>query len=171
MFRLFTLAVFMIPATLLPAEMSSVAAQATYRIPKTGTPALSVVPPPGWAAAYDENGNLQLHSADNLAYLQLSILTAADAAATPASTLATAILKGTQAEPYDRTELDSIDGRSGRAFISKTIIDGRTIDVRVVIANVDAADDAVSFKIIRRDAPAADIAALNSLASQVKIVR
>jgi len=122
---------------------AATAAADTYRVPKTGAPALTATLPSGWSGGYDAAGNLHLTPDDHSGAVMLSMTTDPSVAGVPVPTLAAGVFKAIGAPPYSATAPASLAGIAGSAFAgSFTNSAGVVLDVRLVIAKLDGSHQA-----------------------------
>jgi len=146
----------------------------TLRIPKVGDPALSVNMPAGWSSNYDQYGNLQFSSSDRSVNLQLSILTGSLAGAPILDTLnatAASIFKASGAQPYSKSEPGALAGQLGVTYYSTLTTDNVTLNMKVVLAELDSSHVACMTIITRQEAALAQLLALNKLIGVVQLAK
>jgi hypothetical protein len=143
----------------------------TLRIPKDGSPALALDLPANWTAKYDDLGNLQFSSADKSLNVQLSMI---DDPAVEGATLAEVaadIFKQGEISPYTRSTPGSIAGRKGETFFARKSYGNRgTVVFEVTLVKLDGTHIASVGKVTREGATAAQLAPLDVVVRQVRIV-
>jgi len=149
----------------------SAAGAETLRIPEDGEPALALAIPPNWTAKYDDLGNLQYSSADRSLNIQLSVID--DPAVTTATLaeVAASIFKEGGIPAYTRSAPGSIDGRKGETFFTKkTYGNNGTVVFEVTLVKIDSGHIASMGRVTRDGLTAAQLAPLDGVARQVRII-
>jgi hypothetical protein len=143
-----------------------------YRLPKTGAPALIAEAPPGWTGRYTGASEMAISPADDMAVLELSMISDASLAAKPLPEVATQLLRDADLSPrWSSTEPDSIGGVAGQAFTVIIARDGAPVGTaRLVIAKIDPSHIARLTEItLLKETPPEQLEALKGLVSHLRI--
>lgn len=163
---------FLFAAILAGTVAIGAAAAETYRLPQTGTPALVAEAPPGWTGRYTGANEMAISPADDMAVLELAMISDAALAAKPLPEVATQLLRDADLSPrWSSTEPETIGGVSGQAFNVTIARDGAPVGTaRLVIAKIDAGHIARLTEItLLKETPPEQMAALRALASHLTI--
>lgn len=148
------------------------AAADPHRVPEAGSPALLADSPPGWSAQYVRKDELTLSSADDLAVVEISVISDPVLAAKPLPEVARQVLISADLSPkWNSTEPDSIAGVQGQAFIEPIARDGVPVGLaRLVVARIDAGHIArlTEITLIKVTTPEEE-AALKTIISRLRI--
>jgi hypothetical protein len=139
------------------------------RLPAVGDPAFAFVAPAGWTLKYDQQNDAQLMAIDLSSLLIVSMITGQAVVSMPTTVLAARILKVLGASPYSKTSLGTIAGHPGDAFYSEKVIKGTHLNIKVVIAKLDAAHAVVTAVMTKDNLLAAQTAALDALLASVRL--
>jgi hypothetical protein len=150
---------------------AGVAQAEVERLPAAGAPAFQVDVPTGWTTNRDGDGNLYVIAGDHSAVLVLNMVTANDASSVTLDAFAATALSHANATPFSRKDATSLAGRSAVAYIS-TIPNQSvgTVQIRLVLARVDATHIAVESELIQPNASAAQTHAFDGLIGRLEIV-
>lgn len=159
------------PAVAKDALASAPAAAAmNVRAPVSGAPAFDVSVPAGWMWQMDPFGNLHLTRENRSAVVQLRIVDGEDAKRTYPD-LAAEILESAGATPFTGSAPSSIAGIAGESFDSTMVAGGMRIDLKIVLARLDAGHVATLAMVKPVGIADADLEAMNALLARVKLVR
>ena len=148
------------------------AADEPYRVPQTGNPALVADAPPGWTGQNISGTEMAISSADNLAILELAMISDPAMVAKPLPDIAHQVFINADLSPrWSSTEPDSIAGVPGQAFTVDIARDGVAVGVaRVIIAKLDAGHAARLTEItLPKTTTPEELAALKELVSHLRI--
>ncbi|HVY33712.1 MAG TPA: hypothetical protein VG960_04750 [Caulobacteraceae bacterium] len=107
------------------------------RQPKSGTPAFVADVASGWMPTYDDYGSLEIAAEDHSSFILLRIFSDPGLGDRPLPDVAAEVLKGAGATPYARSGPGGIAGRAGESFYSQITSNGVTLDVRLVVVELD----------------------------------
>jgi hypothetical protein len=143
----------------------------TYRIPPTGSPALSLDAPPGWKATVNPQGGIVAGASDGSALLQLWLILDPKLQTMTEADIAAAMFKSLGAPPPTKSEPGSIGDARGQAFIGATTMGGAGVSLRLVLVRLDATRVALMFETTRDPLTTPQRAALNQLVAHITLVR
>ena len=133
------------------------------RQPPTGNPAFVVQTPDGWTGAMDAHSNLQISAPDKSVIVQYNLIANPTVATMQPDAVAKAVFEAAHLPPYASTEPDAIAGVAGTAYIGQTTSGTALIDVRLIVARLDADHYALICEIKRRDISAASAASMAAM--------
>ena len=143
----------------------------TYRIPPTGSPALSVDTPAGWKATVNPQGGIVAGATDGSALLQLWLILDPKLATMTEADIAAEMFKSVGAPPPTKNEPGSIGDAHGQAFIGATTMAGAAVGLRVVLVRLDATRVALLLETTREPLTTPQRAALNQLVARISLIR
>lgn len=143
-----------------------------YRVPKAGNPGLVAQAPPGWTGRYDMPNEVTISSPDNMAILEVELISDAATAAKPLPDVARLVLRSADLSPrWTSTEPESVAGLEGQAFIVPIARDGVPVGLaHLVIAKIDAGHVVRVTEItLPKETPAEEAATLKDVVSHLSI--
>lgn len=148
------------------------AAADSYRVPRSGNPALVATAPPGWTGQYTAKDEVTISDAANLAILEISVISDPALTAKPLPDVAAQVFRSADLSPrWTDTAPDTIAGLPGQAFIVPIVRNGAPVGVaRVILAKIDASHVARLTEItILKETTSEELAGLKDIVSHLRI--
>lgn len=151
---------------------ASLASAETFRMPKSGNPAVVAEAPRGWTGQNTGANELTISSPDNMALLEVQVISDPAMVAKSLPDIAHQVFINADLSPrWSETQPETVAGLQGQAFIEDIARDGVPVGLcRIVIAKIDAGHAVRLTEItLPKDTPPDQVTELKNMVAHLTI--